>query len=155
MRILLIFLLSLTACVQTSIGTHTAYAGGQWLVTCETDDFDDTHSCKIQKGGLAVILLSEGSKLITFGFDHHPGTSLDVRIDRNKGLSWKENEFPQAVFDEAIRQMRSGKVIKMRYRQWPNYKEYTGSVSLDGFVEAHDNALSRIEALKAYSEGRS
>ncbi len=77
---------------------------------------------------------------------------MDVRVDHNKGVSWKSGDFPQKTFDQVLNQMKSGSVIKMRYWRWPSYDEHTGSVLLEGFAVAYEDAMTRLDSLRSDSE---
>lgn len=133
-------------------------AENKWRADCKDDDLEDRRDCVVTKGsgGLTVILGSSmipdssmiPSAVVTLRGEQYPGSEMIIKIDDDKPVRWKEDNYPFAVFKQIVERLKTGSQVHTRYTEWPSGNQVDEKLSLAGFTSAYEEAVRRVLAYK-------
>lgn len=118
---------------------HPASTGSknEWSTRCTIDKFNDSHMCMISRGVFSLRIRPDGSRAITIGREHFPGSQISLRVDKNAPISAsEETSFSDHQVEEIIKQLQSGSSFVTRYEEWPYQAYIVDTFDLLAFSEA-------------------
>lgn len=126
------------------------YAGTCWKVSDDTDAMTDRRHCLIAPAGRhdtarpSVVLMRDGASITVSGDDEqYPGSDIAIRVDSNPAITGAESLTGQAALG-ALRDMRHGESVLVRYVRWPSNAYLDGRYDLAGFGEALDACINLL-----------
>ena len=122
-------------------------AVGEWQLLCFDDHIAQYRSCYVIRDQLSVLVSSRDYELVFVGHgaERKPGSEVSARVDTNKPLLWREDDFyADEVFADAIKQFRAGQKAKLTWTNKDTDERVNGEVSLIGFTKAYQRANALI-----------
>lgn len=117
-----------------------------WHITCKRDRFDGTKMCLMLKRNEDVsVMIMNGKYHVFVGRDHYPRTQSAIKIDNNATIYGYEGVFKNSP--EIIEQMKRGRVVYSRYKEWPYDYNKDNEMSLLGFTEKYNEMRAKYREL--------
>ncbi len=117
-----------------------------WNITCKRDRFDGTKMCLMLKRNEDVsVMIMNGKYHVFVGRDHYPQTQSAIKIDNNATFYGYEGLFKNSL--TIIEQMKKGKVVYSRYKEWPYDYNKDSEMSLLGFTRKFNEMKARYGEL--------
>lgn len=111
-------------------------AGHRWLVHCKYDVIEREDVCYFSTGDQFSIVRRDGYKTIIFwGVEKYPGSPMTARFDDGDPISTTGEAWEHQEALSIYRLMRTGKVMRYRFSNWPDGAARDGRIDLTGFSD--------------------
>lgn len=121
-------------------------SGMRFGFRCSYDAIESSESCSLSNEHQFVIIQSPGyATLINWGFRRYPGSEMVARFDDEAPISTSEETWTNKESRMLYRKMLNGKLMRLRWFDWPNKYSQDSTIDLTGFKDF----LGLFEALRS------
>lgn len=125
----------------------------EWSFSCNVDKMKDSHFCTVSKGStkaiLGILRTDTGRQsAVVGGGSAYPGSRAIIRVDDNEPIYGDEHAFTEAQTLEVIKQMKTGKKVRVRYYDWPYNSAKEDEFPIYAFTEALELRDWLVENIK-------
>ncbi|MDA3487167.1 hypothetical protein MJ021_17930 [Acinetobacter baumannii] len=118
---------------------------GWAFYNCKKDRFNGNKTCYLKNNDLTLVIIN-GNLEIFVGKDHFPDRKSAIKVDDNQTIYGYEGNFKQDSM--ILNQMLKGKIVYLRYVEWP-YDSYIDSeVNLEDFTKQYEKLKEMYKSIK-------
>lgn len=136
---------------QGNKGTYEDPRNTNWEVRCEKDAVTDRKHCSMKMKDLWIFVYPKGAVTVSIGHDHYPGSSVTIRIDREKPLTVaarSDGDFNSQTSRRLVQQLSKASLVTTRYMEWPYRHWQDETWELFGFNEALSYLTWAVERIR-------